>query len=192
MQHVDEEELERDPQARYEYLTQFVGFGPDDIKCIQASAPFIGPWIGHIVDRTYQKLLEYDATARHFVPKQHGFEGDAPPDLAALSTDHPQIRFRKDHLNRYITSLIGRSYDAKMVVYLDMVGKIHTSRAGSQEIDIPLVQMNALMGLLSDVVFEVLIESPMKPAETQAAIRAFNRLFWIQNDFITRHYTSST
>lgn len=47
-----------------------------------------------------------------------------------------------------------------------MVGKIHTARAGNSQINVPLYQMNALMGLLSDIVTEVLIESPLGPTET--------------------------
>lgn len=190
MQHIDEARLESDPQYRYDYLADFIGFGPDDIKRIQAAAPQIGPRIGELVDKTYEKLLSYDATARHFVPKQHGFEGEPPFDLAALDASHPQIQFRKDHLNRYFLALIGRAYDAKMVQYLDMVGKIHTARAGNGEISIPLVQMNALMGLLSDVLAEALIESPLAPEATLKTIRALNKLMWIQNDFISRHYAA--
>ncbi|MFT4559922.1 MAG: hypothetical protein ACI92S_005318, partial [Planctomycetaceae bacterium] len=38
MQHIDEAQLESDPQYRYEYLAGFIGFGPDDVKLIQAGA----------------------------------------------------------------------------------------------------------------------------------------------------------
>ena len=190
MQKIDESQLESDSQYRYEYLAEFIEFGPDDVRLIQASAPHLGPKIADLVEKTYTKLLSNDATARHFVPKQSGFDGDAPVDLAALDMDHPQIRFRKDHLNRYFLALIGRSYDAKMVQYLDMVGKMHTPKAGSKEIDVPLVQMNALMGLLSDIVFEALLESALDPETTQKTLQAYNKLFWIQNDFITRHYAA--
>jgi hypothetical protein len=188
MQHIDEAQLESDPQYRYEYLAEFIGFGPDDVKLIQAGAPHIGPRIGQLVEKTYEKLLSYDATARHFLPKQHGFDGETPVSLEDLNVSHPQIQFRKDHLNRYFLALIGRAYDAKMVQYLDMVGRIHTTKAGNTEISIPLVQMNALMGLLSDVLADALIESALEPATTLKTIRAFNKLMWIQNDFVSRHY----
>lgn len=188
MQQVDEAKLETDPQYRYEYLAEFIGFGPDDVKLIQAAAPHIGPRIGELVEKTYEKLLSYDATARHFLPRQHGFEGEPPIELASLSASHPQIQFRKDHLNRYFLAMIGRAYDAKMIQYLDMVGRIHTTAAGNSEISIPLVQMNALMGLLSDVLADALIQSALDPTATSKTIRAFNKLMWIQNDFISRHY----
>ena len=188
MRTIDEPRLETDLQYRYHYLAEFIGFGSADAALIQGFAPHLGPRIGEIVDKTYDKLLSYDATARHFVPRQHGYEGDVPGNLADLTTNHPQIRFRKDHLNRYFMQLIGRSFDAKMVQYLDMVGKMHTPHAGSKGIVVPLVQMNALMGLLSDAIMEAVAESPLDSTQTLQTQRAFNKLLWIQNDFITHHY----
>jgi hypothetical protein len=84
--------------------------------------------------------------------------------------------------------LLGRSYDGKMVQYLDMVGKIHTSKAGNKEIHIPLVQMNALMGLLADILTEAISQQPLDPMTALRTLRAFHKLLWIQNDFIHRHY----
>ncbi len=188
MQTIDEQRLETDVSYRYEYLADFIGFGSDEARLIQTFAPHLGPRIGELVDKTYAKLLSYDATARHFLPRQHGHEGDVPTNLADLRPDHPQIQFRKDHLNRYFMHLIGRSYDAKMIQYLDMVGKIHTPAAGNKQIQVPLVQMNALMGLLSDTLMETIAESPLDEQTKLQTQRAFNKLLWIQNDFITRHY----
>ena len=191
MQKVDEERLEQDLQYRYEFVAEFIGFTPEDARRIQSFAPHLGPRIGELVEKTYQKLLSFDATARHFVARQHGYEGETPSSLDELDGAHPQIKFRKDHLNRYFMQLIGRSYDAKMVVYLDMVGKMHTPKAGNDKIDVPLVQMNALMGLLSDALFDAIAESPLDIEQQRQTQRAFNKLLWIQNDLITRHYADS-
>lgn len=188
MQTIDEARLESDPQYRYEYLAEFIGFDQDDVRAIQAFAPHLGPKIGELVEQTYNKLLEYDATARHFVPKQHGYEGATPEGVREVSSAHPQVQFRKDHLNRYFMQLIGRSYDPKMVQYLDMVGKIHTPKAGNKEIDVPQVQMNALIGLMSDMLLAYIAASPLDVEASLRTQRAFNKLFWIQNDFVQRHY----
>ncbi len=192
MQTIDEAKLESDPQYRYDYLAEFIGFDADDAALIHAFAPHLGPRIAELVEKVYEKLLNFDATARHFLPRQHGHDGDVPACLADLGPDHSQIRFRKDHLNRYFMQLLGRSYDAKMVKYLDMVGKIHTPRAGSKSINVPLVQMNALMGLLSDMLIATVSESPLDPTSTMHTQRAFNKLLWIQNDFVNRHYTGES
>jgi len=188
MQTIDESQLETDLQYRYEFLADFVGFGPDDAAAIQDFAPHLGPRIGELVDKTHEKLLDYDATSRHFVPKQYGYEGESPENLAEVSHDHPQIQFRKDHLNRYFMQLIGRSYDAKMVQYLDMVGRIHTPKAGNKDINVPPIQMNALTGLISDLLLEAISTSPLDTATALKTARAFNRLLWIQNDLIQRHH----
>ena len=84
MKTVEEERLESDIQYRYEYLAEFVGFTSDDARAIQNFAPHLGPRIGELVDRTYEQLLGYTSTARHFVPKQHGHDGPVPDDPVYL------------------------------------------------------------------------------------------------------------
>ena len=102
--------------------------------------------------------------------------------------DHEQILFRKNHLGIYLKALVTRPYDVKMLQYLDMVGKMHTPKAGSAKLDVPLVQMNALMGFVADAVIATILSFNL-PRETEAAaLRAFNKLLWIQNDLINRHY----
>jgi len=185
---VNESQLETDLPYRFQYLAEFIGFDSEDAAAVQASGPYLGPLIPQLVDRTYDRLLRYDATARHFVPRQSGFEGPVPSGLASVTTSHPQIQFRKEHLARYFMQVLGRTCDARMVPYLDMVGKIHTSRAGNPEIDVPLVQMNALMGFISDTLIDVIGTLPLDAVTALRTIRAFNKLLWIQNDFINRHY----
>ena len=75
-----------------------------------------------------------------------------------------------------------------MVLYLETVGKMHTSHAGNKEIEVPLVQMNALMGLLSDLLADLVLQSPLDDATKSKTLKAFQKLLWIQNDFINRHY----
>lgn len=192
MKTIDEAKLESDPVYRYEYLAEFIGFTADDAKAIHGLAGKLAGKVPALVEQTYQRLLSYDATARHFLPRQHGYEGPTPPDLATLDLNSAQIQFRKEHLMRYLMQLLGRAYDGKMVSYLDMVGKMHTTAAGNPSIVVPLVQMNALLGLLSDVLTTAILDLNL-PAEAAArALRAFHKVLWIQNDFINRHYCRAT
>ena len=144
MKRIDEARLESDLAYRFSYLSEFMGFSPDDVATIHAAAPAIAPLVPALVDAVYDKLHAYDATWRHFLPRQFGYEGELPEDLESLDQEHEMIQYRKQHLARYLTALVTRPYDGKMVEYLDMVGKMHTPQAGSAEIDVPLVQMNAL------------------------------------------------
>ena len=70
-------------------------------------------------------------------------------------------------------------YDGKLVQYLDNVGRMHTPKMGSGAINVPLVQMNALMGFVADA-FNATILGFDLPAETRAtATRAFSKLLWL-------------
>ncbi len=188
MLHIDEERLDSDLGYRFEYLAGFLGFGADDVAAIHAAAPAVAPLVPGLVDAVYDKLQGYDATWRHFLPRQSGYDGPLPDRLEALTQDHDQIQFRKQHLGRYLAALVTQPYDAKMVVYLDMVGKIHTPAAGSKDLDVPLVQMNALLGFVADALTATILGLGLDRDREAQTLRAFGKLLWLQNDLINRHY----
>lgn len=188
MQNIDEQKLESDLGYRFGYVTEFMGFGEEDIAAIHGSAAHLAPIVPQLVDAVYDKLFSYDATKRHFVPRQSGYEGDVPESVEALQMDHEMIEFRKQHLGRYLERLVTKPYDGNMLNYLDLVGKMHTPKAGSKELDVPLVQMNALMGFVSDALIATILGLDLDAETTSRTLRAFNKLLWLQNDLITRHY----
>jgi hypothetical protein len=189
MRRIDEKRLERDLGYRFGYLADFMGFGAEDIEVIHSLAPHLAPRVPGLVDAVYVKLFGYDATKRHFLPRQSGYEGAVPEGLEALTLDHEQIQFRKAHLANYLSKLVTGAYDQKMVGYLDFVGKIHTPRAGNKDLHVPLVQMNALLGFVSDALLGTLLGLDLDGETKARAVRAFNKLLWLQNDLISRHYT---
>jgi hypothetical protein len=190
MNRIDEPRLEKDLAYRFEYLSQFMGFGQADVEAIHDAAQHLAPLVPHLVDAIYVKLFSYNATKRHFVPRQFGYEGDVPRDVDSLTLEHAQIKFRKEHLANYVKRLVTGAYDGKMVSYLDFVGKIHTPKAGSKDLNVPLVQMDALMGYVSDALLGAIMDLPLDGKTKTATVRAFNKLLWLQNDLIVRHYAA--
>lgn len=188
MQRIDEPRLEQDLAYRFQYLAEFMDFTPDDVSAIHASAEHLAPAVPALVDAVYDQLFRYDATARHFLPRQSGFEGAVPRRLEDLSHEQEMIQFRKQHLARYLTKLVTQPYDSQMVTYLDAVGRIHTSAAGSPELDVPLVQMNALMGFVADALTATILNLALPREVEVRTLRAFQKLLWLQNDLINRHY----
>lgn len=188
MRKIDEARLETDLGYRFGYLAKFMGFGPADVEAIHAAAPGLAPLVPTLVDAVYDKLHGFDATWRHFLPRQHGYEGDVPERLDGLTMDHAQIRFRKGHLARYLEALVTRTYDDKVVYYLDMVGKMHTPKGGSPDLDVPLVQMNALLGFVADALTATIFGLGLAREQESRTVRAFGKLLWLQNDLINRHY----
>jgi hypothetical protein len=190
MQRVDEPRLESDLAYRFEYLAGFMGFTGDDIAAIHDSAGYLAPIVPNLVDAVYDKLVQFDATWRHFVPRQHGFEGNLADNVESLQMTDEVIQYRKQHLARYLTNLVTKPYDAKMVGYLDVVGSMHTPGQGNSEIDVPLVQMNALLGFVSDALVAAILGLGLASDVQQRTLRAFNKLLWLQNDLINRHYAN--
>lgn len=188
MKQIDENRLETDVLYRVSYLSEFMGFDEADIKAIHGSATHLAPLVPGLVDAVYDKLFGYDATKRHFVPRQSEYNGPVPKDMQSLTQDHEMIQFRKQHLGRYLASLVTRPYDGKMIAYLDMVGKIHTPQAGSPELDVPLVQMNALLGFVADAITATILGLGLDRETEVSTLRAFGKLLWLQNDLINRHY----
>jgi hypothetical protein len=190
MKYVDETRLETDLGYRFAYLTEFVGFDADDIDAIHAAAGLLGERVPALVDAVYVKLFNYDATKRHFVPPQYGYDGSLSADVESLSLDDEVIQFRKQHLARYLAALVTRPYDAKMVQYLDCVGAMHTPALGNPEIDVPLVQMNALLGFVADALNATIFDLGLDRETEIRTLRAFSKLLWLQNDLINRHYAN--
>jgi hypothetical protein len=189
MKRIDEQRLETDLEYRFGYLADFMDFGAEDIAAIHASAEVLAPAVPALVDAVYVKLFSFDATKRHFVPGQHGYEGPLAADVESLSLDDDVIAFRKQHLSRYLAALVTKPYNGKMVQYLNTVGAMHTTAVGSSDLEVPLVQMNALLGFVADALSATILSLGLDRKTETRTLRAFSKLLWIQNDLINRHYS---
>lgn len=188
MKKIDEARLESDVTYRFGYLAEFMEFDSADIETIHAAADKLGPIVPALVDAVYVKLFNYDATKRHFVPPQEGYTGELAADVESLAIEDEVIEFRKQHLARYLAALVTRPYDAKMVQFLDTVGAMHTPNFGSPRINVPLVQMNALLGFVADALNATILGLELDRETEVRTLRAFSKLLWLQNDLVNRHY----
>jgi hypothetical protein len=190
MKRIDENRLETDVAYRFAYLAEFMEFGSNEIAAVHAAASHLAPHVPMLVDAVYVKLFKYDATKRHFVPPQEGYAGKLAADTESLSSNDEVIKFRKEHLARYLLTLVTKPYDGKMVQYLDTVGKMHTPNFGSKAIDVPLVQMNALLGFVADALHATIMNLGLDRETEINTLRAYGKLLWLQNDLINRHYAA--
>jgi hypothetical protein len=191
MQSIDEARLETDLGYRFQYLGAVIGFAAADVAAIHAAAPHLAPRLPALVEAVYERLHSYTCTWRHFLPRRAGFTGELPSDLELLTTDHPQIVLGKQHLTGYLAALLTRPYDIRMAEYLDAVGRVHTSRAGTREVEVPLVQMTALMGFVADALTGEILVLNLDRETEHRTLRAFGKLMWLQNDLIVRHYAAA-
>jgi hypothetical protein len=97
MEHIEASSLE-DLPSRIAYLSSFLNLNTSDGQALQAAKPLIAPSIPTILDTVYVKLLSFDITAKAFVPKNTGYEGETAKSVQELTLNHPQITLRKDFL----------------------------------------------------------------------------------------------
>ena len=88
---IDEARLENDLEYRMGYLMDFMGLGGEDVAAIHGAAPALAPLVPGLVDAVYDKLFSFDATKRHFVPAQSGYEGDTPESMESLTLKAPSL-----------------------------------------------------------------------------------------------------
>jgi hypothetical protein len=197
MQHISAESLNILP-SRIDYLKSFLQFTEDDGVAINSSASVLGPLIPTVLDVVYTNLLSYDITAKPFAPKQPGYDGPAPASVSDLALDHPQILHRKDFLKRYLLQLVKNedwTASSKIWDYMDKVGIMHTGepgfkhRARRPELRVEYVHMGLLLGYVEDLVLgAVMASDEISLQEKTAALKAWNKLLWIQNDLFAKHY----
>jgi hypothetical protein len=188
MKSVDEPRLESDLAYRCRYLMEFVGFGPEDVRAIRAVSPMLLPLAPHFVDGIYMKLLHYDATRRHFTRPQRDYHGELPAHAAAVTPQHQVIQFRKHRLADYFRHLFAGDFEPRTAEYFDFVGRLHHPADGGPPRRIPLVQMHAMLAFLTDAILAQILRLPIDADAKLQAARAFNKLLWLQNDLIDRHY----
>lgn len=163
--------------------------GAEDIKAIEVVADKIRPLVPVVVDAVYVKLFEFDVTKKHFVPKNEGFDGQAPVSLEDLTLDHPQIKFRKDFLSKYLYKILAGPYDGRFLRYLDWVAKIHTDTPDKKsKINVDYIHINALMGFVESTLAGGLLSLNLDREVEAKALLAFNKLLWIQNDYFAKYY----
>ncbi|KAL0073549.1 Protoglobin-domain-containing protein [Phycomyces blakesleeanus] len=189
MQHIDNDQLYQDSTYRFEYVSKFMDFGEADIKAIQDVAELVRPLVPVVVDAVYAKLFEFDVTKRFFLPKNDGFEGELPATLEELTLNHPQVKFRKEFLGKYLYKILSGPYDERFIRYLDWVAKIHTDTPEKKsKINVDYIHINALMGFVETALVGGLLSLNLDRQTEGAALAAFNKLLWIQNDYFAKYY----
>jgi len=79
-----------------------------------------------------------------------------------------------------------------MLKYLDWVAKIHTDTPEKQSrINVDYIHINALMGYVETTLIGGIMSLSLERAAEIAALTAFNKLLWIQNDYFSKYYTKA-
>lgn len=200
MAHIDPQSL-GDLTSRIRYLKSFIQFTQQDGAAIQAAGPLLGSLLPVILDAVYTRLLSFDITAKAFLPRQPEQETGEKDDVARrvedLNLNHANIKHRKEFLGRYLVKLVSNtdwSDESPFWTYLNLVGVMHTGEPGFKHrakraaLRVEYIHMNLLLGWVEDLIIKTVLEADLSLDMKVDVTRAFNKLLWVQNDLIARHY----
>ncbi|CAF1454438.1 unnamed protein product [Adineta steineri] len=189
-EHIELKQLNSNLRYRFDYLSKFLNFTPDDIQLLNRFAVILLPRIPVVADTVYRKLLGFDITKQYFLIRNDGFEGNIIKKPTSLTTESAQMTFRKDMLSRYLKRVLTQTdWNDTFLQFLSQVGKMHTDQSGSESINVDYIHINALFGYLEHLLLDILWSHENLDDKTKNLMfMAINKYFWIQNDFFTMHY----
>ncbi|KAJ3123764.1 hypothetical protein HK098_001651 [Nowakowskiella sp. JEL0407] len=189
MKHIERDNLYTDLLYRFTYVSSFIGFDETDTKAIKNAAGHLAPLVPAVVDAVYAKLFSFDITKKVFATKMDQYNGKVINDVSQLTQTSEQIKFRKEHLGKYLVKLVTAEYDAKMVAYLDKVALIHLkSDIKETKINVEYIHVNALMGYVETILIGAISDLPLDAETKKTTLIAFSKLLWIQNDLFAQYY----
>ena len=87
---------------RFEYLSKFLNFTADDILTLNNLGQLAAPLIPIVVDKIFQRLLDFGVTKRYFLMRHYGYAGLVTVDSAQLTLESDQMLFRRTRLGKYL------------------------------------------------------------------------------------------
>lgn len=201
--HVTDETLNTNLEARMAYDLAFLNFTPEDGEEINKIQPILAPAIPNMVDDVYRHLTSFDVTAKAFIVPQSGStekDQNTEATVRELSLEHPNIKLRRNFLGGYLVKFVGNhdwTPQSRFWDYLDKVGLMHTGKPAFKhrekrpELHVDVHHCSLLLGVVLDMVLrEITASDQIDDTDKVQALRALNKLIWIQNDLFQRHYVT--
>lgn len=185
---VDEAALETDVEYRFRYVRNFVGLTASDVEAVRASSHLLREKMPQLADSLLTKLLETDETMRFFVPTDEARNARRSDSSQKLTLDHPRLLQIRQNVIQFLDQLVSGQYDEPTFAFeLDKIGASH-ARADRADAKVPIMQINAMMGFLSDRLMAKARSLGLPHDREIALITALQKLIWIQMNMMVRHY----
>ncbi|KAE8319742.1 Protoglobin-domain-containing protein [Aspergillus transmontanensis] len=183
---VGRKELYTDFGKRMEYIKTFLDFTDDDVIIFNKGSKYLKTVIPELTHRLYEKMLEFDITARALRTRSTTSEAQIE-DLFTI--DSPQVQRRKIFWKWYLTRLCSDPGQPSYWEYLRKVGEMHTGKVLMHPLTIEYIHMNACLGYVKQLLFETISLHPDMSVKFKfALIRSMSKVFCIQNDLISKCY----
>ncbi len=161
----------------FRYMSEFVGFGPQDAEAIRGSALVVEKHLPAIIGRFYTNLLQYPPTRKFFL-KADG------------SVDEDYLQLRMYHQANFWRRTAGGVYDDNYASFVDYVGRAHTSRGADPRLYIAERYVIGMVGFVQHAIIDALQRElhEYDPDLERDAIKAWNKLCMVILEMLSRAY----
>jgi nitrite reductase/ring-hydroxylating ferredoxin subunit/hemoglobin-like flavoprotein len=161
----------------FRYMSEFVGFTPQDVEIIRKTKPVIEKHLPEIINKFYAHLLRYPPTRKFFLKKDG-------------TIDQPYLELRMRHQANFWLRTADGVFDDEYASYLDYVGRAHTSRGADPSIYIAERYVIGQVGFMAHAVSEALTKELRHVDEDfeLSAMEAWNKLMNIVLEMLARAY----
>jgi len=161
----------------FQFMSEFIGFTPEDAATIRETRFIIEKYIPTIVADFYTQLLRYPATRRIFLKKDG-------------SLDQDYLELRMHHQAGFWRRTASGVYDEDYARFVDYVGRAHTSQGADPKIYIPERYVMGMVGFVQDRIGRALAAElhELDPELELRGIKAWNRLMMVLLETLARPY----
>ncbi|KAF7553063.1 hypothetical protein G7Z17_g3918 [Cylindrodendrum hubeiense] len=185
-EHIDRKSLYTSLEARIDYLHRFLDFNEYDLEALAFGSKFVKDLIPSVVHIVYQKLLQFDITARAFQMRDTRSEADF--DIA-IDENGPELMKRKMFLTSYLAKICSDQSKMAFWEYLDQVGAMHVGLNRSKPLNVEYIHISATLCLIQTVLTEAILSHNALPMSKRTSmVKALSKVIWIQNDLFAKWY----
>jgi nitrite reductase/ring-hydroxylating ferredoxin subunit len=161
----------------FQFMSEFIGFTPEDAATIRDTRFIIEKYIPTIVADFYTQLLRYPATRRQFLKKDG-------------SLDQDYLELRMHHQAGFWRRTASGVFDDDYARFVDYVGRAHTSQGADPKIYIPERYVMGMVGFVQNRVAEALAAElhELDPDLELRGVKAWNRLMMVLLETLARPY----
>jgi nitrite reductase/ring-hydroxylating ferredoxin subunit len=161
----------------FQFMSEFIGFTPQDAATIRETRFIIEKYIPTIVADFYSQVLRYPATRRPFQKKDG-------------SIDQKYLEMRMQHQAGFWRRTASGDFDEDYARFVDYVGRAHTSQGADPKIYIPERYVMGMVGFVQDRIGQALTAElrDYDPDLEVRGIKAWNRLLMVLLEMLARPY----
>jgi hypothetical protein len=138
---VDEDRLDTDLYYRFQFLAEYFNFTNRDIAFIHEHIEFIKSLVPRVIEKSLEKLLNFDVTRRLLLGTIHGVATELTTDPDELTMQSPSIKQRATVFEELFYEMFSSKFDEEY--FNKTLARRLSYKWGNKMVDVPMALNSA-------------------------------------------------